>query len=174
MWILSQTMTKLSPVDASHLSSLIGCIWRELKIKAKFFRKPKGHRIISLIKKKEKLVYLPHNEAWSFCLWCHCRKKMNERPGLDCLFKSLLIYAQFRRPNETTYCLPRHSDIQRTVLKRFGVQKESKGHHCLACGFMCDFILPQSCGDDICFNTGFQGIKCDATQHLRKRHRMRI
>lgn len=29
-------------------------------------------------------------------------------------------------------------------------------------------ILPQSCGDDICFDTGFQGIKCDTAQHLEE------
>lgn len=30
-------------------------------------------------------------------------------------------------------------------------------------------ILPQSCGDNIRFDTGFQGIKCDTAQHLQEK-----
>lgn len=43
------------------------------------------------------------------------------------------------------------------------------------CGFMCEnenekmIISPQSCGDNICFDTGFQGIKCNTAQHLQEK-----
>lgn len=36
-----------------------------------------------------------------------------------------------------------------------------------------DYVLPQSCGNNICFDTGFQRIKGDTTQHLQRRKRMR-
>lgn len=39
--ISTQTVSKLSPVDASHLSRLIGCIRRELKIKVRLISKLK-------------------------------------------------------------------------------------------------------------------------------------
>lgn len=37
--------------------------------------------------------------------------------------------------------------------------------------FLC--FLPQSCGDSISFNAGFQGVKGDAAQHLQRRRSMR-
>lgn len=30
-------------------------------------------------------------------------------------------------------------------------------------------MVPQSCGDNICFDAGFQGIKCDTTEHLKEK-----
>lgn len=38
------------------------------------------------------------------------------------------------------------------------------------CGFV-SLLLPQSCGDNISFNAGFQGIKGDAAQHLQRKTR---
>lgn len=54
----------------------------------------------------------------------------------------------------------------------------SKGQHYLNCRdtvtqYECvvsreKLVLPQSCGDNICFDTGLQGIKCDTAQHLQE------
>lgn len=29
-------------------------------------------------------------------------------------------------------------------------------------------MLPQSCGDNISFDTGFQGVKCNTAEHLQE------
>lgn len=77
--ILTPTMSKLSPIDASHLSNLIGCIWRELRNKGKCFR-----FALKILTDTESYLWLKrgfyslHNEAWSFCLWCHCGKQVNQ------------------------------------------------------------------------------------------------
>lgn len=82
------TMTELSPVESCNFSRFICCIWWELKIKKMHVLNVCGKKD----GKKNHMLYdieggflLLHNEAWSFCLWCHCGEEINEA---KCCFES--------------------------------------------------------------------------------------
>lgn len=107
-----------------------------------------------MLKKIEKGFSLLHNEAWSFCLWCHCKEE------IQAFVTWLLIILTY---NSIIFC---YSSKKKNLMFWLNAASLLIMELIQVCIHVC---LPQGCGDYICFDAGFKRIKCDTTQHLQNK-----